>query len=37
MSDAEAIGVLLPIFGIIVVGMLVLGIAAWWSNRGRHG
>ncbi len=33
MSDGEAIQVLLPIFGIIVIGMLVLGIAAWWSGR----
>lgn len=36
MSDAEAVGTLLPIFGIIIVGMVVLGIAAWWSNRGHH-
>jgi len=37
VSDGEAIQVLLPIFGIIVIGMLILGIAAWWSERRRDG
>ena len=37
VSDGEAIQVLLPIFGIIVIGMVILGIAAWWSGRRRDG
>jgi hypothetical protein len=36
MSDPQAFGVMLPILAIIVIGIVVLGIAAWWSARDRR-
>jgi hypothetical protein len=36
MSDAQALGVMLPVFAIIVIGIVGLGMAAWWSSRSRR-